>query len=941
MNFITKKNFIFKLIVCVCIFLAIINVGTPQRVYASDDDEKQSIGGMLLNPICDLLLGIGDAIMDITQNSIMGTDATIRIDNTKETNWGAIILGVLAAFAYVALWIIPGTQGIAAAITTAAVKAALLYGAANLVTAGGVHATVTAISSEVLEDVVVLPTFAMGPEEIFGGRVLLFDANIFKPKNVKVDYNILDIEGDSITGSGTANSLQQWETLKSNPQYQAKRYYYIDDSGEEVVTSVNNSAYELREIIQKWYYIIRNIALVGSMLILLYIGIRMIISSVAEEKAKYKQMLSDWVIALCLIVLMHYIMIFAHSTVESITRMFNNMISPGKYVAAIVNPEDHLKKKVEELEDANGVQYVFEEDGVTSIRWPTNMMGKFRVQAYNKDGSEQYVGYVLAYFALVLFTLVFSFTYIKRLLYLLFLTVISPLVALTYPIDKIHDGKAQAFNMWFKEYIFNLLIQPFHLLLYAIFVTMAFDLASQNVIYSLVVIGFMIPAEKFLRTMFGFNKASTPGLFAGAAGAALTMSAVNSLGKFAKGGHGGGKGSGGKDSQKEEQNKLRTRDPGHSQEKLFGELANEGTSQNSEGNTSQIGAQNNAENNNQNNNEEASVQQRMLDAYDENFGTDEWDAQERDAMAREANEPESQEYSADDFRQILEDSGYEEDEIRQIMEEQGYEIPNEPEQIEAAEHQENTESPQVAPEQPRRTIEPPGNNMKDLRKKYMGQRAKTALKMAARTAGSAAVDTAVDMAKFGAKVAVAAPLAAIGGVAGIVKGDPNAVLQNATVAGATGFSIAGGMINRVEGAGKGIQKSQEQFDREAYGADYSNFVNAKMDDKFVKDKKIRKLYQEKLGLENKEEIDAAMTDALKYRQEGINDNEIIIKAMKLDNGNPQNRADNRRLAAAKLAENSKNEKDLEAHMKRFAKVPNMKQQQVEDMERLVRQINNL
>ena len=38
-----------------------------------------------------------------------------------------------------------------------------------------------------------------------------------------------------------------------------------------------------------------------------------------------------------------------------------------------------------------------------------------------------------------------------------FLTIIAPLVALTYPIDKINDGKAQAFNMWFKEYIFNLL----------------------------------------------------------------------------------------------------------------------------------------------------------------------------------------------------------------------------------------------------------------------------------------------------------------------------------------------------------------------------------------------------------------------------------------------------------------------------------------------------
>ena len=40
----------------------------------------------------------------------------------------------------------------------------------------------------------------------------------------------------------------------------------------------------------------------------------------------------------------------------------------------------------------------------------------------------------------------------------MFLTVIAPLVALSYPIDKIRDGNAQAFEMWMKEYTINLLI---------------------------------------------------------------------------------------------------------------------------------------------------------------------------------------------------------------------------------------------------------------------------------------------------------------------------------------------------------------------------------------------------------------------------------------------------------------------------------------------------
>ena len=64
-----------------------------------------------------------------------------------------------------------------------------------------------------------------------------------------------------------------------------------------------------------------------------------------------------------------------------------------------------------------------------------------------------------------------------------FLTLISPLVALTYCIDKINDGQAQGFNRWLKEYIFNLLIQPMHLILYMILIGSAMRFAANNIFY--------------------------------------------------------------------------------------------------------------------------------------------------------------------------------------------------------------------------------------------------------------------------------------------------------------------------------------------------------------------------------------------------------------------------------------------------------------------------
>ena len=110
-----------------------------------------------------------------------------------------------------------------------------------------------------------------------------------------------------------------------------------------------------------------------------------------------------------------------------------------------------------------------------------------------------------------------------------FLTIIAPMIALTYPLDKIKDGKAQAFSYWLREYIFNCLIQPVHLLLYAILITNAIDFASDNVLYAIVALAFMVPAEKFIKEMFGMKSSSPTGTLGAAAGGALVMSMLNKI----------------------------------------------------------------------------------------------------------------------------------------------------------------------------------------------------------------------------------------------------------------------------------------------------------------------------------------------------------------------------------------------------------------------------
>ena len=93
-----------------------------------------------------------------------------------------------------------------------------------------------------------------------------------------------------------------------------------DADGKEVGTEIvsvdffgdtsNPAVNTIRQNVAIWYYALRNLAIVISVGILIYVGIRMAISTVAEEEAKYKKMMKDWIVSIVLIFVLHYIMIF-------------------------------------------------------------------------------------------------------------------------------------------------------------------------------------------------------------------------------------------------------------------------------------------------------------------------------------------------------------------------------------------------------------------------------------------------------------------------------------------------------------------------------------------------------------------------------------------------------------------------------------------------------
>lgn len=459
--------------------------------------------------------------------------------------------------------------------------------------------------------------------------------------------------------------------------------FFRDDT--EIQNYANSSANILKPVVSNVYKSLRNLVLVMMMVVLLYVGIRIVVSTAVTDQVKYKQWLVDWVVGICLLIIMQYIMSFLMNVNEMIVEMLGENRESSYYISLsklgggldtyyndwgdvkkdatpgtdsydpgvnlfyldhfdVRNKDNgsdcfdfdedtgeiHVERKDWASESENGNVFInarifkpADEEVNKAIksfsarvgfiagavamnpmnpnpikinpitgamkgwsiasaivgednddRWADKTVyrcnlpefcrtlttfgskyvliyrgsGVYESYTENEDvdkSNSRFGEYAILYILLVLETCIFFYTYLKRVFKLAFYTMIAPLIAFMYPIDKLGDGIAQAFNTWFKEYMFNVLVQPLHLLLYTVFIYAASELVRENIIYAIGAYGYMIAAEKFFKKIFGFDKApgGTPGL-AGPGMAHAVGHGLEKLGGFGPPKPGGGKGGG-------------------------------------------------------------------------------------------------------------------------------------------------------------------------------------------------------------------------------------------------------------------------------------------------------------------------------------------------------------------------------------------------------------
>ncbi|MCI8546100.1 MAG: hypothetical protein HFJ44_02590 [Clostridia bacterium] len=243
--------------------------------------------------------------------------------------------------------------------------------------------------------------------------------------------------------------------------------YFLTDSNDSDFNKV------IKDSVAVFYYITKTVAVLCGLIMLIYLGIRMAISTIASDMAKYKDMLKDWLVSMTLIFLMPYIIGLVNLISGGLVQIFANMCPK-----------------------------TFEQNLVWQV-----------LNLVDQTSGWSYVAVVAMYLVMTFYQIKFFLMYINRMLSMGFLIIISPLITVTYSATKTKisgkGGKAAMFDKWFKEYTVNAFLQPLHAAIYMVFMISAYEIFTVAPLLSVIFFAGLSRAERIVKNILGMRKMSS------------------------------------------------------------------------------------------------------------------------------------------------------------------------------------------------------------------------------------------------------------------------------------------------------------------------------------------------------------------------------------------------------------------------------------------------
>lgn len=283
--------------------------------------------------------------------------------------------------------------------------------------------------------------------------------------------------------------------------------------------------------INVWFHNFTIIAIVAYLAILLYMGIRITMSSTASKQAMYKELFTQWVTGVIILFLFPVVIRYAIEINTSFVGMVGETVEKmdkSEATTQYIDPDETTSLSTDESnsEEAKNMELnPFRQDD----------KGYMAVMARRAHNTER-LSYAFVYLVMSFQLVIIAVMYYKRLFMVAFLIVIFPIVMIAHVLEKVANVKmGGAFSKWTKEILITIFVQSIHAIIYSFASATVLAAGDSNNDWILMLVGvtFLFNGESILKKILGYDSQSTPSLVQTAtktaAAVTLTKKAVTSV----------------------------------------------------------------------------------------------------------------------------------------------------------------------------------------------------------------------------------------------------------------------------------------------------------------------------------------------------------------------------------------------------------------------------
>ena len=329
----------------------------------------------------------------------------------------------------------------------------------------------------------ILFSFASNIYAIGEGQDDDIDADIYQGEGTPEDPSTEPVDG------GNTMKIYTIEDLFFNRIPLLDANFFSETAGGKEIKE-GSTIDIIRKVVKLWYISFRNVAIVVIAIVIIFAGVRMAISTVAQDKANYKNMLVSWTKAMVIVLLMH---IFMYAIQYFNARMLEIL-------------QDSLANKYGAEVDPDTGQPI----GNTGQVYNTIVKRAFDVRY--KVG----IPGAIMYLVLTIYFVRFCFIYVRRYAGLMILTILAPLIAIKHAVLSLKGKSSNEFGKWLGDYTTTTFLQSIHALVFLTLVTTAIDLALVNIggfVVALLMLHAVTHITVLATQIFNFNSNGGGGSF--------------------------------------------------------------------------------------------------------------------------------------------------------------------------------------------------------------------------------------------------------------------------------------------------------------------------------------------------------------------------------------------------------------------------------------------